>query len=68
MLDELVTSCDFCDSRLEPIRHQLGFPELLTPGFPDAWATLVVFFLKSYGKHQLITSKIMNKLSRARKV
>lgn len=35
--------------------HQPAFPKHLTPGFPYAWATLVVFFLKSCREHQVIT-------------
>ena len=54
MLDKLVISCYFWttdNSNGSPT----SFPKHLTPGFPYAWATLVVFFLKSCREHQVIT-------------
>ena len=54
MLDKLVISCSFWttdNSNGSPT----SFPKHLTPGFPYAWATLVVFFLKSCREQQVIT-------------
>ena len=53
-MDKLVISCSFWttdNSNGSPT----SFPKHLTPGFPYAWATLVVFFLKSCREHQVIT-------------